>query len=238
MLFTVSLGLLSLPLGRVLASPVAACAAPSVNTDNAATTRRTSTAANVTTTAKVSAASSVVNAANSTTTVTVASAVNTATCGGKNYVYKELAGYGKLPSDARDKYGDTIGGIGSSIALDKKSSSFKKNKGKNGVYEGIIYGLPDRGWNTQGTQNTQTRIHKFRFTFETVEATINKPASPNFQLTYLDTLLLTGPDGTPLTGLDATGTVKYDGFPTLPFAKCTLSMAVGRVVFLMLYRYR
>lgn len=144
-----------------------------------------------------------------------ATPANVTTCNGKKYVYEELAGYGKLASDFRDKYGDTVGGIGSAIALDKKSAKYKK-----GTYTGIIYGLPDRGWNTQGTQNTQTRIHKFSFTFEPVEATIAKPASPNFKLTYLDTLLLSGPDGTPLTGLDPTTTITYPGFPPLPLAKC------------------
>ncbi|KAH8707108.1 esterase-like activity of phytase-domain-containing protein [Phaeosphaeriaceae sp. PMI808] len=147
--------------------------------------------------------------------------VSVATCNGKKYIYEELAGYGKLSASFRDKHGDTLGGIGSAIALDKKSVSWKKNKGKNGTYEGVIYGLPDRGWNTQGTQNTQTRIHKFSFTFELVDATVEKPASPNFKLQYLDTVLLTGPDGTPLTGLDPTTTVTYQGFPTLPLAKYT-----------------
>ncbi|KAH7078045.1 esterase-like activity of phytase-domain-containing protein [Paraphoma chrysanthemicola] len=145
--------------------------------------------------------------------------VNVTTCNGKKYVYSELAGYGKLSADFRDKYGDTLGGIGSAIALDKTSCSWTKSKGKTGTYEGIIYGLPDRGWNTKGTSNTQSRIHKFSFTLEIVTATISQPASPNFKLKYLDTLLLTGPDGTPLTGLDPTGTVQYDGFPSLPLAK-------------------
>ncbi|KAF3036161.1 hypothetical protein E8E12_003246 [Didymella heteroderae] len=145
--------------------------------------------------------------------------VNVTTCNGKTYTYSALAGYGKLASDARDKFGDTIGGIGSAIALDKKS--WKTKKGKNEAYTGIVYGLPDRGWNTEGTQNTQSRIHKFSFDFEIVDATVEKPASPNFKLTYLDTLLLTGPDGTPLTGLDPTGTITYSGFPDLPLAKYT-----------------
>jgi hypothetical protein len=144
--------------------------------------------------------------------------VNVTTCHGKKYVYEELAGYGKLPANFRDKYGDTLGGIGSAIALDQKSTKWKKSKN---AYEGIIYGLPDRGWNTQGTQNSQSRIHKFSFTFEIVKnATVEKPASPNFNLQYLDTLLLTGPDGTPLTGLDPTNTITYKGFPSLPLAKC------------------
>ncbi|KAF2633566.1 hypothetical protein BU25DRAFT_321872, partial [Macroventuria anomochaeta] len=145
--------------------------------------------------------------------------VNVTTCNGKTYTYSALAGYGKLASDARDKFGDTIGGIGSAIALDKKS--WKNKKGKKEAYSGIVYGLPDRGWNTQGTQNTQSRIHKFSFDLEIVDASVEKPASPNFKLTYLDTLLLTGPDGAPLTGLDPTGNITYKGFPTLPLATYT-----------------
>lgn len=61
-------------------------------------------------------------------------------CDGDKYVYEGLAGYGFVPSDARDKFGDTIS-FGSSIAIDKKSWKFK-----NGVYTGILWGLPDRGW--------------------------------------------------------------------------------------------
>ncbi|KAF2115909.1 esterase-like activity of phytase-domain-containing protein [Lophiotrema nucula] len=148
--------------------------------------------------------------------------VNKTTCGGKTYVYEELAGFGFLKSDARDKFGDTIGGIGSAIALDKKS--WKKKGGKSESYEGIIYGLPDRGWNTQGTQNTQNRIHKFVATLDIVNgATIAKPASPNFHLEYVDTILLYGPDGKPTTGLDADvkDVAKYPGFPDLPVATYT-----------------
>src|SRR4051812_25752596 len=69
------------------------------------------------------------------------------TCNGQTYTYEELAGFGFLASDSRDKFGDTIGGIGSSIALDKKSWKKVDGYGKTEAYEGIIYGLPDRGWN-------------------------------------------------------------------------------------------
>jgi hypothetical protein len=145
-------------------------------------------------------------------------------------IHSELAGYGKLPSDAQDKFRDTIGGIGSAIALDKKS--WKRKPGPKEAYQGIIYGLPDRGWNTQGTQNTQSRIHKFSFEFEIVNATVQEPAKPNFQLKYLDTVLLTGPDGQPLTGLDPTGSIAYPerGFPSLPLAKCKTPKRPGRTM--------
>ena len=68
--------------------------------------------------------------------------VNQTTCDGKQFTYQALAGYGLIPSNARDKYGDTIGGIGSSIALDR--ASWKKTK--SGSYTGILWALPDRGW--------------------------------------------------------------------------------------------
>lgn len=49
------------------------------------------------------------------------------------------------------------------------------------------------------------------------------PSPPNLQLGYLDTILFTGPDGTPTTSLDAdaTGYITYPGFPILPVATYT-----------------
>lgn len=70
------------------------------------------------------------------------SIVNQTKCDDRKYIYRGLAGYGLLPSDARDRFGDTLGGFGSSIALDRKA--WKKTR--RGNYEGILYGLPDRGW--------------------------------------------------------------------------------------------
>lgn len=46
--------------------------------------------------------------------------VSSTNCNGKNYVYEELAGYGFVEDNARDRFGDTIGGIGSSIAVDRR----------------------------------------------------------------------------------------------------------------------
>lgn len=77
------------------------------------------------------------------TTPGASSAVNTTTCNGKTYVYENLAGYGFVPSNATDKFGDTIGGHGSSIAVDGRSWTRVGNS-----YTGILYTLPDRGWNT------------------------------------------------------------------------------------------
>ncbi|RDW82050.1 hypothetical protein BP6252_03162 [Coleophoma cylindrospora] len=143
--------------------------------------------------------------------------VNQTTCNSKTYTYQELAGYGLVPGTARDEFGDTIGGIGSSIALDR--SQWKKLS--NGSYTGVIWTLPDRGWNTEGTTNYQPRVHKFDILFTPQpDATVANPSGNNLIFTYKESIRFYGPDGTPCTGLDAdaTGHLSYPGFPDLPVA--------------------
>lgn len=140
-------------------------------------------------------------------------------CEGKNYVYNELSGFGTLASDARDKFGDTLAGLGSSIVVDK--TSWKKN---GDTWSGLLYALPDRGWNTQGSINYNPRVHKLTVKFTpNPAATVAKPGNQNIKFKYLDTILLRGPDGAPTTGLDgdAKGGLSYPGFPLLPAATFT-----------------
>ncbi|PGH11718.1 hypothetical protein AJ79_04741 [Helicocarpus griseus UAMH5409] len=142
------------------------------------------------------------------------------TCGGKSYSYHGLEGYGFVPSNTVDKYGDTLGGIGSSLAIDKSSWERKED----GTYEGTAFALPDRGWNTNGTLNVQSRIQKLSLSFKPApNASATNPSKPNLQIKHEDTILLTGPDGTATTGLDAdiTGSIEfpeYPDFPPLPVA--------------------
>lgn len=68
--------------------------------------------------------------------------VNQTTCNGNTYTYNALAGYGSVPSNARDKFGDTLGGYGSSVAIDPNTWA----KSSNGSYTGTIWAIPDRGW--------------------------------------------------------------------------------------------
>ena len=70
------------------------------------------------------------------------SIVNQTTCNGNTYTYNALAGYGFVPASARDKFGDTLGGYGSSVAIDQ--STWKKLA--NGSYTGTLWAIPDRGW--------------------------------------------------------------------------------------------
>ncbi|KAL8966453.1 MAG: hypothetical protein Q9197_005971 [Variospora fuerteventurae] len=135
-----------------------------------------------------------------------------------------LAGYGSIPANARDSYGDTLGGFGSAIAIDHKSW----RKLKNGTYTGKLYAIPDRGWYTvspfMGTLNYQNRIHTFAISFTPApDATATSPSPPNLHLSYQSTLLLTDPLGNPTTGLDAdlTGGLTIPNFPLLPSATYT-----------------
>ncbi|KAL3492568.1 esterase-like activity of phytase-domain-containing protein [Aspergillus germanicus] len=145
------------------------------------------------------------------------SVVNKTTCGGTTYAYTGLEGYGFVASNARDKYGDTLAGLGSSATLEK--GSWRKT-GKDS-YSGIFWLLPDRGWNTNGTLNFNPRIHKFEVSLKLApKASAKNPSKPNMDLKYLDTILLQDPNGEPLTGLDPdfTGHASYKGFPPLPAA--------------------
>ncbi|KAL9086751.1 MAG: hypothetical protein Q9159_003970 [Coniocarpon cinnabarinum] len=141
-------------------------------------------------------------------------AVNQTQCNGKQYTYNSLAGYGLLPSNATDKSGDTIGGIGSSIAIER-SSWHKTSTG----YSGTLYAIPDRGWNTEGTLNYQSRVHQFSLDLTPApNATVENPASSNIAIKYLDTVFFTGPDGQPTSGIDGNpaGHLSYPSFPDLP----------------------
>lgn len=62
------------------------------------------------------------------------------TCGGKKFQYDGLAGYGTVPSDFRDKYGDTLS-MGSSMVIEDWKT---RDKGK--TYKATLWALPDRGW--------------------------------------------------------------------------------------------
>ncbi|KAL8673186.1 MAG: hypothetical protein Q9168_002378 [Polycauliona sp. 1 TL-2023] len=146
--------------------------------------------------------------------------VNQTTCNGNQYTYQQLAGYGFVPANARDSYGDTLGGWGSAIAIDQKTW----RKLKNGTYTGTLYALPDRGWNTQGTVNYQNRIHTFSISFTpNTSATASSPSPPNLSLLYKSTLLLTDPTGNPTTGLEAdpSGGLSFPNFPLLPASTFT-----------------
>src|SRR3978361_2068077 len=74
---------------------------------------------------------------------------------GKTFVNKGLVGVPRVPSNAVDQFGDTLGGIGSAMAIDLDSW----HQNRDGSYGGTLYMLPDKGWNTQGTEDYRGRRH-------------------------------------------------------------------------------
>ncbi|KAI1798159.1 esterase-like activity of phytase-domain-containing protein [Ganoderma leucocontextum] len=122
--------------------------------------------------------------------------------GGKKYINKGLVAFGLIPSNFTDSTGDTLGGIGSAIAL--KRGSFAKNS--NGTFTGTIIAQPDRGFNVDGTVDWQGRQQVIDFVLSPYYGTDNLNFSDGLktlQLTYRDTLLYTERNGSKTTGLDA-----------------------------------
>src|SRR5438093_3537019 len=75
------------------------------------------------------------------------------------FINKALVGVGRLPSDLRDKFGETFGS-GSGIAVDPKSWT-RTSAG----YQGTFFMLPDRGYNISETTDYRARINKLSVTF-------------------------------------------------------------------------
>ncbi len=123
-----------------------------------------------------------------------------------------LVGIGRVPADLRDKFGETT--VSSSgMAVDPKA--WRRD---GDTYHGVIYQLPDRGWNTTGTIDYRARLHKLSIVFNRASANA-APQKNALAVTLADTILLTDAAGEPLTGLDPDGVRKAaDGFPDMPQA--------------------
>jgi hypothetical protein len=149
----------------------------------------------------------------------IAAEAQSVTVDGAVFVNRGLVGVGRVPADAKDKLGDTLGGLGSGMAADL--SQWQR---KGDTYSGVFYMLPDRGWNTEGTLDYQGRLQKFAITFTPDSG--NATASQNqLRLDYQDAILLHEADGKSTTGLDATEVRQAaGGFPDLPSAGGKISV--------------
>lgn len=136
------------------------------------------------------------------------------TCQGTTYINRGLVAFGTVASNARDEFGDTLGGFGSAIAADP--SSFHATA--NGSISGTLFTAGDRGWNTEGSIDYQTRIHRNTLTFTPTFGRVSN-GTENLQLDYLRTTLISK-GNVPATGLDADYVIKASGgFPDLPAGK-------------------
>jgi len=140
----------------------------------------------------------------------------TVTIGDLTFVNQALVGVGRLPSDLRDKFGETFGS-GSAIAVDPKSW-LRTAAG----YQGAFYMLPDRGYNVTGTSDYRARINKLFITFKPLDDPTAVPPAErqkSVEATLTDTILLTDAAGQSLTGLDPDGIRRAaNGLPDLPQA--------------------
>src|SRR5919197_3823730 len=110
----------------------------------------------------------------------------TVTIGDLTFVNQALVGVGRLPSDLRDKFGETFGS-GSAIALDAKSW-MRTPAG----YQGTFYMLPDRGHNAEGTRDYRARINKLFITFTPLADPTSVPIGERqtrVEATLTDTIL-------------------------------------------------
>jgi hypothetical protein len=152
-----------------------------------------------------------------------AGAADTVTAGGLTLINKGLVGVGRIPSDQRDKFGETFGS-GSGMAADPKTWT----KTADG-YRGTFYLLPDRGYNVSGTTDYRARLYKLSIAFKPVAdtgAVVQAERQRSVVATIADTIPLTDAAGESLTGLDPMENgvrPAANGLPDLPQA------ATGRV---------
>ena len=153
-----------------------------------------------------------------TSTPTVAAEAQSVTLDDATFVNKGLVGVGRVPADARDKLGDTLGGMGSGMVADV--ASWRRD---GDTYSGVLYLLPDRGWNTEGSVDYPGRLEKFSIALKPYYGAGPVPAGAGQQaqltLSYEDAIVFHEADGTPTTGLDANAVRKAkNGFPDMPEA--------------------
>lgn len=113
-----------------------------------------------------------------------------------------LIAIGQFSASARDKNGETIGGIGSAGAL--VPGKYARN---GNTYSGQFYLQPDRGYNVETTIDYVARHHIFDFSFQEYTGSANltfAQATKLFNITYRDTVFYHENDGKNTTGLDPT----------------------------------
>lgn len=97
-----------------------------------------------------------------TATSSAAASSTTVTFDNRQFVNKGLVAFGRIANDATDSEGETIGGVGSAIAL-VDAANFQSNP--TGTSSGLIRLNPDRGHNTVTTTDYRSRSHLFQISF-------------------------------------------------------------------------
>jgi len=119
---------------------------------------------------------------------------------GATFVNKGLVGVARIPSTAVDEFGETLGGIGSGMAMDLR----KWKKREDGTYTGRLYMIPDRGWNTQGTVDYRGRLQQFDIKLDPFDGA-GPTGQDQLTVRFKKSIALYPSDDQPTTGLDPTG---------------------------------
>jgi hypothetical protein len=141
---------------------------------------------------------------------------------GHTFVNKGLVGVARVPSNAVDQFGDTLGGFGSGMAMDLDSW----HKNSDGSFGGTLYMLPDRGWNTQGSTDFRGRLHRFEVKLNPLYSgsTTNQN---QLQLRYKSSTQFHWWGGVLTTGLDPDAVQRATpAFPDLPIASSNSHISV------------
>ncbi|KAF8194938.1 esterase-like activity of phytase-domain-containing protein [Pholiota molesta] len=144
---------------------------------------------------------------------------------GVTYVNKGLVGFGLIPSDFLESTGDTVGGIGSAIAIKRGTWTSQSD----GTFTGTLVVHPDRGFNVDGTVDYQARRHELQFTLAPYTSSTNlnfTNAQETFKISYVDTILEVERNNVKTSGLDpAAIRPAQSGFPTVPTADPQMPIA-------------
>lgn len=136
----------------------------------------------------------------------------TAVFRGTTFVNQGLVGVGRIPASQRDLLGETFGSL-SGLAPEIRSW----RRLADGSLTGTLFAQPDRGYTRNGT-TTSYRARRHRLTATLLPSPAGSNRQDQITLALTETLLLTDPDGAPLTGLDPTPSeaASRPGFPPLP----------------------
>ncbi|KAJ7214480.1 esterase-like activity of phytase-domain-containing protein [Mycena pura] len=156
---------------------------------------------------------------------TAASTAVSVSLGDVTYVNHGLVGFGRIASNFTESTGDTLGGIGSSMAI--KRDSWRELS--NGRYTGTLVVQPDRGFNAISTIDYQARRHEIDFVFTPYSGSANlsfTEAQKTLSLTYKDTTLLFERKKTKTSGLDPSAIRAAEhGFGIIPLADPQMPIA-------------
>ncbi len=137
------------------------------------------------------------------------------TAAGVTLVDHGLVGFGRIPADTRDSFGETFGS-GSALAVDPRSWT----KNADGSYAGTAWILPDRGYNVAGTTDYRERLNTVSLTLKPVAADGTDPQQASLAAALKSTVLFSDGSGGDMSGLDPIDGVRAASgmLPALPQA--------------------